>query len=82
MQGIYLTLERQADDSNKLLRIRFNRNVYSKRDAEIWWSRSKDALAQTHSLTSGGFAPRFTALKHCMQVKASNPILQHANGAV
>ncbi len=53
MQGIYLTLERQAGGGNKLLRIRFNRNLYSKKDAEGWWSKSKQALAQTHNLTSG-----------------------------
>ena len=55
MQGIYLTLERQAGGGNKLLRIRFNRNLYSKKDAEGWWSKSKQALAQTHNLTSGMF---------------------------
>ncbi|DBB00250.1 TPA: hypothetical protein ACH3X1_014079 [Trebouxia sp. C0004] len=52
-KGIYLTLERQADGRNKLLRIRFNRNLYSKKDAEGWWSKSKQALAQMHNLTSG-----------------------------
>ena len=60
VQGIYLTLERQLDGSNKLLRIRFNRNLYSKRAAEMWWSNSKHTLARLHNLTSG----TFTVLLH------------------
>ena len=55
MQGIYLTLERQADGRNKLLRIRFNRNVYSKKEAEVWWNKSKHGLAKAHNLAPGGF---------------------------
>ncbi|KAA6419179.1 MAG: hypothetical protein FRX49_10919 [Trebouxia sp. A1-2] len=51
-KGIYLTLERQSDGRNKLLRIRFNRNLYSKKDAEAWWTKSKQALAQMHNLSS------------------------------
>ncbi len=58
MQGIYLTLERQGDGSNKLLRIRFNRNLYSKREAEVWWSKSKQTLAQKHNLSSGVYLAR------------------------
>lgn len=57
MQGIYLTLERQADGRHKLLRIRFNRNVYSKKEAEVWWNSSKHALAKAHNLAPGSFLP-------------------------
>ena len=55
MQGIYLTLERQADGRHKLLRIRFNRNVYSKKEAEVWWNKSKYGLAKAHNLAPGNF---------------------------
>ena len=53
LQGIYLTLERQADGKNKLLRIRFNRNKYSKKEAEVWWNKSKHGLARAHNLAPG-----------------------------
>ena len=57
LQGIYLTLERQADGRHKLLRIRFNRNVYSKKEAEVWWNQSKHALAKAHNLAPGRVDP-------------------------
>lgn len=69
VQGIYLTLERQADGKNKLLRIRFNRNVYTKKEAEVWWNKSKHGLARAHNLAPGWL----TAL--CCAVPLAAPLL-------
>ena len=53
VQGVYLTLEQQPDGTNKLLRIRFNRNLFSKRAAEAWWTSSRQDVIHRFRIASG-----------------------------
>ena len=50
LQGVFLTFEPTAQGGNHLTRIRFNRQHYSREQAQLWWQEHRMEIAHHYQL--------------------------------
>ena len=61
LQGVFLTFEPTAKGANHLTRIRFNRQHYSREQAQLWWQEHRLEIAHHYQLITDGSSAASTS---------------------
>lgn len=65
MQGVHLTIQPEVGGHNRLSKIRFARQKFSRESADAWWHENKHWLAQKFALRgSADMSPKHQSHVH------------------